>query len=69
MSRKIRFHAEFGTIHPQRRRKVRQFLFRTIGYGEIIGIKPAKTLLQEQKEHLMGDKKEGEKHEEKKKVE
>ena len=42
---------------------------KTIGYGEIIGIKPAKTLLQEQKEHLMGDKKEGEKHEKKKKVE
>jgi GH24 family phage-related lysozyme (muramidase) len=27
-------------------------LCRTIGYGEIIGIKPAKTLLKEQKEQL-----------------
>lgn len=31
---------------------------KTIGYGEIIGLKPAKTLLKEQKEQLVGEKKE-----------
>lgn len=31
---------------------------KTIGYGEIIGLKPAKALLKEQKEQLLGDKKE-----------
>ena len=29
-------------------------LCRTIGYGEIIGIKPAKTMFKEQKEQLGG---------------
>jgi GH24 family phage-related lysozyme (muramidase) len=39
-------------------------LLRTIGYGEIIGIKPAKKLFDEQKEHLIKEKKEGAKIEE-----
>jgi peptide chain release factor subunit 3 len=30
---------------------------KTIGYGEVTGIKPAKTLLKEQKEQLLGEKK------------
>jgi GH24 family phage-related lysozyme (muramidase) len=30
---------------------------KTIGYGEVTGIKPAKTLLKEQKEQLVGEKK------------
>ena len=34
-------------------RKVLFFLYRTIGYGEIVGIKPAKKLYDEQKEHLL----------------
>lgn len=33
---------------------------KTIGYGEVIGIKPAKTLLKEQKEQLLGASKEEE---------
>lgn len=31
---------------------------KTIGYGEVIKIKPAKTLLKEQKDQLLGEKKE-----------
>lgn len=31
---------------------------KTIGYGEITGIKPAKKLFKEQEEQLLGDKKE-----------
>jgi len=50
----IRIYAQFGSIHHQRLRKVLIFLARTVGYGEIIGIKPAKKLLEEQKAHLMG---------------
>lgn len=58
LPRKARVYALPRKIYPQRLGKVLINLLRTIGYGEITGIKPAKKLFKEQEEQLVGDKKE-----------
>lgn len=56
---KARVHAKFGSIHSQRRGKVNYpFIFRTVGYGLVNKIKPAKKLTEEQKIHLGAGKEE-----------
>ncbi len=49
----ILIYARVGSIHFKRLRKVKIFiLFRTVGYGYVTKIKPARKLLEEQKEQL-----------------
>lgn len=53
MSWEILIYAKLRSIHFKRLRKVKIFiLFRTVGYGYVTKIKPAKKLLEEQKEQL-----------------
>lgn len=57
LSGKVLIHAIVGQIYLAWLRKVYFDKYRTIGYGEVSKIKPAKVLLKEQKDQLMIDKK------------